>query len=488
MDIQSAKDQVKAAVRSYLDKDPAGNYVIPRSRQRPIMLIGAPGLGKTAIMSQIAAELDIGYVGYTITHHTRQSAIGLPMIETREYGGSEYPVTRYTMSEIVASVYDAMESQGHREGILFIDEVNCVSETLSAAMLDLLQNKKFGPHKIPEGWVLVAAGNPPEFNSSAREFDIATLDRIRVIEVEPDTDVWMRYAMSAGIHDAITYYLQVKPQNLLRIENTPDGPAFVTPRGWEDLSMVLREHERLGLETDVDLISQYVRFPEIAAEFKRYMDFHRKYSQDHDVGSILDGTATDPRSLAESGAEEKLSLISVIIGRINAEAEEGMDLLELLRRIDDLPEGGLPAMERELRRVLDSNSTSDARRAAAFCLSAIAGADDPAKVREDCARSLDSVRREFDRHLDNAMSYMVEAFGKGQEPVSLLAGLIGCYSVVMFSDVDGPLYRYNEELLTSGRDRRLVEMAEGLRWRTRSTPSPATGDAASPGWCPPTAT
>ena len=42
-----------------------------------------------------------------------------------------------------------MESQGHREGILFIDEVNCVSETLSAAMLDLLQNKKFGPHKTP---------------------------------------------------------------------------------------------------------------------------------------------------------------------------------------------------------------------------------------------------------------------------------------------------------------------------------------------------
>ena len=172
MDIQSAKDSVKDAIRSYLDKDPAGNYVIPRNRQRPIMLIGAPGLGKTAIMSQIAAELDIGYVGYTITHHTRQSAIGLPMIETREYGGVEHPITRYTMSEIVASVYEAMESQDRREGILFIDEVNCVSETLSAAMLDLLQNKKFGPHPIPPGWVLVAAGNPPEFNSSAREFDM----------------------------------------------------------------------------------------------------------------------------------------------------------------------------------------------------------------------------------------------------------------------------------------------------------------------------
>ena len=467
MDIQSAKDQVKDAIRSYLDKDPAGNYVIPRNRQRPIMLIGAPGLGKTAIMSQIAAELDIGYVGYTITHHTRQSAIGLPMIETREYGGVEHPITRYTMSEIVASVYEAMETQGRREGILFIDEVNCVSETLSAAMLDLLQNKKFGPHPIPSGWVLVAAGNPPEFNSSAREFDIATLDRIRVIDVEPDTDVWLKYAMSAGIHDAVTYYLQVKPQNLLRIENTPDGPVFVTPRGWEDLSMVLREHEHLGLDVGVDLISQYVRYPEIAAEFKRYMDFHRKYSEDHDVDAILDGRAADPDAIAGAGAEEKISLISVIIGRLNSEAEEGMDLMELRRRLEGAGSGDLDRIRDDLRRSLEGNGTADSRRTAAYCLSALSGAGDAGAAREDCRRALDDVRRRFDSHLGNAMSFMVSAFGQGQEPVSLLAGLIGCYSVVMFSDVDGPLYRYNEELLTSGRDRRLVEMTEGLRWRTR---------------------
>ena len=478
MDIQSAKDNIKDAIRSYLDKDPAGNYVIPRNRQRPIMLIGAPGLGKTAIMSQIAAELDIGYVGYTITHHTRQSAIGLPMIETREYGGVKHPITRYTMSEIVASVYEAMESQDRREGILFIDEVNCVSETLSAAMLDLLQNKKFGPHPIPPGWVLVAAGNPPEFNSSAREFDIATLDRIRVIEVEPDTDVWLRYAMSAGIHDAITYYLQIKPQNLLRIENTPDGPVFVTPRGWEDLSMVLREHERLGLDTDVDLISQYVRYPEIAAEFKHYMDFHRKYSEDHDVDAILEGRTRNVSKVAEAGAEEKISLVSVIIGRLNAEAEEGMDLLDLGRRLDSVPSDGLEAVRNDLRRILDGNQTSDARRTAAYCLSALSDTDDADAAREGCSRALEDVRRRFDSHLENAMSFMISAFGQGQEPVSLLAGLIGCYSVVMFSETDGPLYRYNEELLTSGRDRRLVEMTEGLRWRTRSTSSPAQAAAA----------
>ena len=66
------------------------------------------------------------------------------------------------MSEIVASVYDRIEKSGLPEGILFIDEINCVSETLAPTMLQFLQGKAFGNHKIPEGWIIVAAGNPPE--------------------------------------------------------------------------------------------------------------------------------------------------------------------------------------------------------------------------------------------------------------------------------------------------------------------------------------
>ena len=69
-------------------------------------MIGPPGIGKTAIMEQVALECGINLVSYTITHHTRQSAIGLPFISHKNYGGREYAVTEYTMSEIIASVYD----------------------------------------------------------------------------------------------------------------------------------------------------------------------------------------------------------------------------------------------------------------------------------------------------------------------------------------------------------------------------------------------
>ena len=207
MNIKRAKEEIIHAVSAYLQKDENGDYRIPEIRQRPILLMGPPGIGKTQIMEQIAGELDLALVSYTITHHTRQSAIGLPFIEQKMYDGTMRSITKYTMSEITASVYDRMEESGRREGILFIDEINCVSETLAPAMLQFLQGKSFGNQKVPKGWIIVAAGNPPEYNNSVREFDIVTWDRLKRVDVEPDYKVWKEYALKKGVHAAVTTYL-----------------------------------------------------------------------------------------------------------------------------------------------------------------------------------------------------------------------------------------------------------------------------------------
>ena len=119
-------------------------------------------------MEQVAAECRVGLVAYTITHHTRQSAVGLPKIVTRNYGGMEIDITEYTMSEIIASVYEYMEQTGKKEGILFIDEINCVSETLAPAMLQFLQNKTFGTHKVPQGCLLYTSRHQPFCRSDCR--------------------------------------------------------------------------------------------------------------------------------------------------------------------------------------------------------------------------------------------------------------------------------------------------------------------------------
>ena len=80
MDIKRAKQEIKDSIEAYLAKDEFGAYRIPVIRQRPVLLMGPPGIGKTQIMEQIAKECKIGLVAYTITHHTRQSAVGLPFI------------------------------------------------------------------------------------------------------------------------------------------------------------------------------------------------------------------------------------------------------------------------------------------------------------------------------------------------------------------------------------------------------------------------
>ena len=67
MDIASAKQQIKNTVQIYLQKDALGRYRLPLVHQRPIFLLGAPGLGKTAIMQQVADEMGLGLVSYSMS-------------------------------------------------------------------------------------------------------------------------------------------------------------------------------------------------------------------------------------------------------------------------------------------------------------------------------------------------------------------------------------------------------------------------------------
>ena len=72
MNIKEAKEEIKHTLLAYNRKDAAGRYTFPKLRQRPILLMGPPGIGKTAIMEQVAEECGVGLVAYAITHHTTE--------------------------------------------------------------------------------------------------------------------------------------------------------------------------------------------------------------------------------------------------------------------------------------------------------------------------------------------------------------------------------------------------------------------------------
>ena len=319
MNIKQAKEEIKHTVQAYLSKDAFGEYKIPAVRQRPVLLIGPPGIGKTQIMEQIARECEIGLVAYTITHHTRQSAVGLPFIKEEQYDGKTYSVTEYTMSEIIASVYRKIEEGGRKEGILFIDEINCVSETLAPTMLQFLQCKTFGNQAVPEGWIIVAAGNPPEYNKSVRDFDMVTLDRVRCMNIEADLGVWKEYAREKRLNSAILSYLELRPKNFYRVEADVDGLQFVTARGWEDLSNLMDVYEELGIPVDEEIIHEFLRHEDVAEDVSAYFDLYKKYQDDYGIAEILEGKVklSVYARIDQAAFDERLSVVNLLLDGVS---------------------------------------------------------------------------------------------------------------------------------------------------------------------------
>lgn len=497
MNIKRAKEEIKNTIEAYLLKDEYGAYEIPAIRQRPVLLIGPPGVGKTQIMEQISQECRIGLVSYTITHHTRQSAIGLPFIQEKIYDARRYSVTEYTMSEIVASIYDKIASTGLREGILFIDEINCVSETLAPAMLQFLQCKTFGSHSIPEGWTIVAAGNPPEYNKSVREFDIVTLDRIKMIRVEPDFGVWKEYAQQVQIHPAILSYLEVKPQNFCQIETTVDGKRFATPRGWEDLSRLIEVYEKLGRTADREVVYQYIQHDRIAKDFANYLELYKKYQQDYQVEEILKGTIRESicDKLARAPFDERLSVMSLLLAKLNDGFRQLGKMEERLERLqqifgnvkpgsyseNDYPsaleclEGILAGAQAEWKYKRESGLLSrqenrlyqDTGRILEETIQAAKAEhlQSPEeiweKVQEIFNRENEAYEKQFEvceRELEHGFDFMEAAFGDSQEMVVFVTGLNnGFYSVRFLQEYECErYYQYNKRLLFDSQEQEIL--------------------------------
>lgn len=500
MNIKEAKQEVKNTITAYLKKDEMGDYEIAVERQRPILLMGPPGIGKTAIMEQVAKELGINLVSYTITHHTRQSAIGLPFISKKEYDGREYSVTEYTMSEIIASVYDQIEKSGIHEGILFLDEINCVSETLAPTMLQFLQYKKFGNHKVPEGFVIVTAGNPPEYNKSVRDFDIVTLDRVKRIFIEEDYNAWREYAYKADIHGSIMSYLEIKKKNFYNIVSDVEGKRFVTARGWEDLSHVMKVYEELRIPVTKDFVIQYLQDEEIANDFANYYELYNKYRNIYRIPEILDGTVEiEADSIKDAPFDEKLSLIGLLTDALTQEfksyvyeLEAQKQLLEQLKYLrEDLKQekGAAVAILARLtdskRRIFEKQKElnaldKDEIKAWAMAVKRLTELVDFLKTEttgnagedfslvKDRFDTIEFVRKEgisaIQTHLNNAFSFLVKVYGEGQELVIFLTELsAGYYSLRFISECGNEaFYKYNKLLLLKENRNRLTEEAMEL--------------------------
>ena len=485
MNILQAKNEIKNTVQAYLSKNSFGEYEIESKNQRPLLLIGPPGIGKTQIMEQISKECQIGLVSYTITHHTRQSAVGLPFIQEKKFQGKTYSITEYTMSEIIASVYSKMEETGLKEGILFIDEINCVSETLAPTMLQFLQNKTFGNQKVPSGWIIVAAGNPSEYNKSVRDFDVETMDRIRYIHVETDYYVWKEYAISKHIHPMILSYLELKPNNFYTVSTSVDGMEFVTARGWEDLSYLLYTYEKMHLEISQDTIYEYLHHEDIAEDVFAYYLVYKKYQDDYGIDDILNGNVSSSiyARLFNADFDERVSVVNLVMDGLLRQ----VNIYSFEKHCTDLWFGFLKNYRNHMdvsyvdhvkefialyHDKLQAELLSDAQKHEyEFVLEQIqkvnVDASLDSKSRFDCStkpffkqkENMESIESDLKLQIENAFEFMESAFKNGQEMTIFVTNLTMSAEMALYlsSHTIGIYEKYKQVLLIGSQKARLLD-------------------------------
>ena len=369
-------------------------------------------------------------------------------------------------------------------------------------MLQFLQYKVFGRHRVPEGWIVVTAGNPPEYNTSVREFDIVTWDRLKRIDVEPDYDVWREYAVARGTHPAVLTFLDIKKTDFYKIESSVDGKSFVTARGWSDLSDMIRLCEENGDPVGEVLIRQYLQNRRIAKDFAIYYDLFNKYRSDYQVDRILDGTADDSVKDRAKNArfDERLSLLGLLMDGIGEHLKsvcleedavrELMNALKTVRTELAKPgtnpvkavDGRIAQIRKELENGRKSSSLSSDRQNALHRTTAILEQERAALLKEkpesgEAAFKL--LKADFDGHtkglgklaedtgkrLSNLFRFAEEVFPEGQELLILVTELtISPYGARFISRYGCEEYfAHNKELLFYERQKEIIAEIEDLK-------------------------
>ena len=344
----------------------------------------------------------------------------------------------------------------------------------------------------------MAAGNPPQYNKSVREFDIVTLDRVRKIDVEADCDVWMEYACRQEVHEAILSYLRIKKDNFYCVENTVDGKFFVTARGWEDLSEILKSYEEFQIPVTQSLVEEYLQKEETARDFAAYYQLYRKYGTDYGITRILEGSLSsevykEKTEMAGKGSfEERFTVVNLVLGALHTgfslfagKEERRICLHEALgylkkyiqdhEEIQDIHgfiqnrknslevkiEAGL-LREKEIQKEnwvirkleeYDLNLKKDHIRKSAQGFE---------KIKEYFQTELQEREQETQNLLDQtkkAFHFLEEAFGDSQEMVLFVSGLTQDDKAMDFLTVhESPMYlKWSEKLLYRQEEEKLLE-------------------------------
>ena len=274
-------------------------------RKRPVMIWGAPGIGKSDLIAQLAKALNRVLID-----------IRLPLWEPTDIKGMPYYNAKSGKMEW--SVPAEFPTDPDSTAIIFLDEINGAAPSVQAAAYQLILNRRVGQYVLPDNVVIIAAGNRETDKGVTYRMPKPLANRFVHMELRVDFQCWQNWAIQNQIHPDVVGYLNFSKKDLYDFDATSDSKAFATPRSWQFVSELvedMEEDEDLGETLETGMVAGCVG-EGIAIKFKTHRDMRGKLPNPSD---ILSGKVT---SLPECEVSAQYSLTTSMCYELKEAAEK----------------------------------------------------------------------------------------------------------------------------------------------------------------------
>lgn len=240
---------------------------------RPVFVWGPPGIGKSSLVQQFAAEVGVPCVSLLGSQLAPEDLIGVPLIEDG--------VSRFCPPRMIA------RSDPY---CLFLDELNACSHEVQKAFYSLIHERRLGEYVLPAGSIVVGAGNRAQDSAIVKPMSSALLNRMVHVHLRVSHRDWLAWAHRHGIHPLVIEYVQTRPDHLWSQPPKHEEP-FSTPRSWHMLSDALHGLGEPIPEDRLEVLAFGCLSPTHAGQFKAFVKLVRSK---HQLGAIVKGDAGWP--------------------------------------------------------------------------------------------------------------------------------------------------------------------------------------------------
>lgn len=203
---------------------------------RPVFIWGAPGIGKSALVEKFSAEVGLECVSLLGSQLAPEDIIGIPQIKGE--------VSEFLPPKMIAR---------KEPYVLFLDELNACSQEVQKAFYSLIHERRIGEYHLPEGSVVIGAGNRSQDNAIVKTMSSALVNRMFHVQMTVNPGQWIRWAKANSIHPWVVDYIIQRPDHLFSEPPKTEEP-YSTPRSWHMLSDALYEYGAGEKELSMELL------------------------------------------------------------------------------------------------------------------------------------------------------------------------------------------------------------------------------------------